>query len=92
MGRLNGVDVSYLLGELRGEFKAIRYEVRDLKQGMADLRRDVAAVKENQRPRRRISIPPWTIVRFVAAALFTLSAILVRMDLGVLKTVLSLAK
>lgn len=92
MGRLNGVDVSYLLGELRGEFKAIRYEVRDLKQGMAELRRDVAAVKENQRPRRRLSVPPWTIVRFIAAILFTLSAIAMRTDLGILKTVLSLAK
>jgi hypothetical protein len=72
MGRLNGADALIKLGMVLEAVEGIKVDVSDLKDDVHSVRTDVAVLKANQKPRRRL--PPWIVVRFVAAAIFALSA------------------
>jgi hypothetical protein len=93
MARSNGAEAMFLLGSLHEAVKGIRVDVADIKSEvrteLSAVKADVASIKANQRPRRRLRVPPWLLVRFAIAAGFTLAAAAMKIDPGWVKQVLS---
>jgi hypothetical protein len=88
MARSNGAEAMFLLGSLHEKVSAIVVDVAAVKLDVSSVKLDVAALKGSQRPRRRFRMPPWLLVRFVAAAGFTIAAAAMKIDPSWVKQVL----
>jgi hypothetical protein len=80
MAGMNGAHALMQLGRVLEAVETIKVDLHGVKAEQSAIRADVAAIKANQRPRRRLRMPSALVLRFMLAAAITLSAAAIKAD------------